>query len=126
MDGMNKHYSNEHSSAEVVINPDLPASLSGVLEVVRVWTDPEARKQGFATELIKSIIDDADIEGRVLILRPKTFGNVGLENLAKWYERFGFSTIQNKPVQLMARMPQVYKAKLSSVSGAAMEAVRGR
>ncbi len=125
MDGMNKHYSNEHSSAEVVINHDLPASISGVLEVVRVWTDPEARNQGFATELMKSIIEDADIEGCVLILRPNTFGKVGLENLAEWYERFGFSTIQIKPVQLMARMPQVYKAKLSSVSGAAMEAVRG-
>ena len=122
---MNKHYSNEHSSAEVVINPDLPASLSGVLEVVRVWTDPEHRKEGFATELLKSIIEDADIDGAVLILNPKTFGRVGLENLAPWYERFGFMTIQKKPVQLMARMPQVYKTRISAVAGAVSEAVRG-
>ena len=122
---MNKHYSNEYSSAEVVINPELPASLSGVLEVVRVWTDPEHRKEGFATELMKSIIEDADIEGRVLLLSPKTFGRVGLENLGSWYERFGFMNIQKKPVILMARMPQIYKAKLSPMANAVMEATRG-
>jgi GNAT superfamily N-acetyltransferase len=122
---MNKHYSNEHSSAEVVVNTDLPDSLAGVLEVIRVWTDPEHRKEGFATDLMTEIINDADIEGRVLILNPKTFGRVGLENLAPWYERFGFMTIQKKPIQLMARMPQVYKTKLSPVAGAAMEIARG-
>lgn len=119
---MNKHYSNEHSSAEVVTTTI--AGAEGVLEVVRVWTDPEARKQGFATELIKDICNDADIEGRVLMLNPKPFGRVGLENLAPWYERFGFAVIQRNPV-LMARMPQIYKTKLNAVAGAASEAVRG-
>jgi GNAT superfamily N-acetyltransferase len=90
-----------------------------------VWTDPEARKQGFATELLKSIVDDADIEGVVLMLNPKPFGRVGLENLAPWYERFGFMTIQRKPVVLMARMPQIYKAKMTTIAGAVSEAVRG-
>lgn len=123
---MNKHYSNEHSSAEVVVNTQLPASLNGVLEVVRVWTDPEARKQGYATELMKSITEDADIEGVVLILTPRTFGKTaGLEDLAKWYARFGFQTIQTTPVKLMARMPQVFKCKLSAVAGAASEVSRG-
>ena len=120
---MNKHYSNEYSSAEVV-SANIP-SAPGVLEVVRVWTDPEHRKQGFATELLKSIIEDADIEGAVLMLNPKPFGCVGLENLAPWYERFGFATIQTKPVRLMARMPAVYKTNLSPVAGAVSEAVRG-
>jgi predicted GNAT family acetyltransferase len=122
---MHKHYSNEHSSAEVVINPNLPASVSGVLEVVRVWTDPEARKQGFATELMKSITEDADIEGRVLMLHPKTFGRVGLEDLPPWYERFGFSVIQRHPVVLMARMPVVYSPVFSVIAGAVSELTRG-
>jgi GNAT superfamily N-acetyltransferase len=123
---MHKHYSNEHSSAEVVANANLPASLAGVLEVVRVWTDPEARRQGYATELVKSIVQDADIEGVVLILTPRTFGrSAGLEDLAKWYERFGFAVIQKKPIVLMARMPQVYKTKLSPIAGAASEVARG-
>lgn len=123
---MNKHYSNEHASAEVVANANIPASLAGVLEVVRVWTDPEARRQGYATELMKSIVEDADIEGVVLILTPRTFGKTaGLEDLAKWYERFGFATIQTQPVRLMARMPQIYKTKLSPIAGAASEVARG-
>jgi GNAT superfamily N-acetyltransferase len=123
---MHKHYSNEHSSAEVAANANLPASLAGVLEVVRVWTDPQARRQGYATELVKSIVQDADIEGVVLILTPRTFGrSAGLEDLAKWYERFGFAVIQKKPIVLMARMPQVYKTKLSPIAGAASEVARG-
>lgn len=112
---MNKHYSNGHSSAEVV-NTTIPCA-DGVLELVRVWTDPEARKQGFATELLKDICNDADIDGRVLMLNPKTFGSVGLANLVPWYHRFGFDVIQKNPV-LMARMPQVYKTKLSAIAGA--------
>jgi GNAT superfamily N-acetyltransferase len=119
---MNQHYSNEHSSAEVV--PATTPGIEGVLELVRVWTDVEARKQGFATELVKDICNDADIEGRVLMLTPKTFGRVGLEDLAHWYERFGFVTIQKKPVVLMARMPQVYKTKMSPIAGA-VESLRG-
>lgn len=120
---MNKHYSNEHSSAEIVATTI--AGAEGVLELVRVWTDPEARKQGFATELLKSICEDADIEGRVLMLNPKTFGRVGLENLVPWYERFGFMVIQDKYTVLMARMPQIYKTKLNTVAGAVLELNHG-
>jgi GNAT superfamily N-acetyltransferase len=122
---MHKHYSNEHSSAEVIVNPELPESLSGVLELVRVWTDPKHRKQGYATELMKSIVEDADIESVVLILNPKPFGSNGLENLAPWYERFGFTTIQQKPIPLMARAPQEYKAKMKTISNAVSELFSG-
>jgi predicted GNAT family acetyltransferase len=120
---MNQHYSNEHSSAEVVTTTIEGAE--GVLEVVRVFTDPEARQQGFATELLKDICNDADIEGRVLMLNPRPFGRVaGLADLALWYARFGFAVIQKQPV-LMARMPQIYKTRLSPVAGAVSEVVRG-
>ena len=119
---MNKHYSNEHSSAEVV--PTNIKGAEGVLEVVRVWTDPDARKQGFATDLMLEICNDANIEGCVLMLNPKPFGRVGLENLVPFYERFGFDVIQRNPI-LMARMPQIYKTRLSAIAGAVSEAVRG-
>ena len=102
---MKPHYSNEHSSAEVV--KTTIAGADGVLELVRVWTDPEARRQGYATELMQSLCADADREGRVLMLNPKPFGQVaGLVDLARWYERFGFVVIQQTP-RLMARRPQV-------------------
>ncbi len=120
---MNQHYSNEHSSAELVTPK--AKGINGVLELVRVWTDPEARKQGFATELVRSICDDADVEGRVLMLYPKPFGRVGLESLAPWYERFGFVTIQTDPVQLMARKPQPYDLRLNSIASAVAEVTHG-
>jgi GNAT superfamily N-acetyltransferase len=119
---MNKFYSNEHSSAEVVDTTIKGAE--GVLELVRVWTDSDSRKQGYATELLKVICNDADIEGRVLMLNPRAFGaGGGLENLAPWYERFGFAVIQRNPM-LMARMPQIYKTKLNSMASAASESLR--
>ena len=121
---MNKHYSNAHSSAEV-ISTSIPGA-EGVLELVRVWTDPDERKQGFATELMISIIADADIEGCVLMLNPKPFGRVGLEKLTPWYSRFGFVIIQNHPTVLMARMPQIFKITLSSTAAAASELIHGR
>jgi GNAT superfamily N-acetyltransferase len=123
---MKKHYSNEHSSAEVVEPTSLPPSLKGVLEMVRVFTAPNGRKQGFATELVKSICSDADIEGVVLMLSPKTFSTGGLTDLQAWYERFGFQVIQRKPVVLMARMPQVFKVKMTDLGAASSEVVNGR
>lgn len=122
---MHKHYSNEHSSAELV-TPALPQSLSGVLELVRVWTDVEARKQGFATELVKAICNDADIESVVLMLTPRTFAAGGLNELQAWYERFGFRVIQRDPIVLMARMPQMFKAKMTDMGAAASEVANGR
>ena len=122
---MHKHYSNEHSSAEVVVPTTLPKSLEGVLELVRVWTDPEYREQGFATELMQSIIHDADVEGVVLMLQPRAFGAKGLEDLQPWYARFGFTVIQRSPVVLMARMPAVYKTKFSAIGAAVNEATNG-
>lgn len=102
---MHAHYSNEHASAEVVRNASLPEELSGVLEVVRVWTDPEHRGQGYASAVMNEVIRDADRTGTVLMLKPTPFGRVGVLDLVGWYGRFGFIVIQNKPV-LMARQPQ--------------------
>jgi predicted GNAT family acetyltransferase len=124
MDGMNTLYINEHSSAEVVANHELPTHLKDVRELVRVWTDSEFRKQGFATELLKTVCNDADIEGVVLMLNAKPFSTGGLNDLAPWYQRFGFMTIQKKP-HLMARMPAVYKTRFNSVAGAVSELVGG-
>ena len=124
MDGILGHYSNQHASAEVVEATALPPGMDGVQELVRVWTDPDQRKQGYATELVKAICNEADITGTVLMLQPKTFGRVGLQDLAPWYARFGFAVIQASPV-LMARMPQIYKTTFSPIASAVSEAIRG-
>lgn len=124
MDGMKKFYQNEYASAEAITNPGLGPKLRDIREIVRVWTDPEHRKQGYATELMKTICEEADLTKTVLMLNPKMFGNPGLKELPRWYARFGFMTIQQSP-HLMARMPQVYKTKFSTIAGAASEVVRG-
>lgn len=105
MDGMNAHYSNEHASAEVVRNTSLPEGMESVLEVVRVWTDPEHRGQGYASAVMNEVIRDADRTATVLLLNPKPFGRVGVLDLVGWYQQFGFVVIQQKPT-LMARQPQ--------------------
>lgn len=123
MDGltMHAHYSNEHSSAEIVKTTIKGAE--GVLELVRVWTDVEARRQGYATDLMMAIIDDADAGSDVLMLSPKPFGSgKGIKELAKWYKRFGFVVIQKEPL-LMARMPQADKQKMKI--GEALETTNG-
>lgn len=103
---MKSEWSNEHARCKVTRNPDLPAHMDRVREITSVWTDPEFRKQGFATELMKAVTDEADITRTVLILQPKEFGKSdGLKDLVSWYKRFGFVKTQNNPV-LMARAPE--------------------
>lgn len=114
---MKTEYANEHASCQVVRNPELPAEMDRVLEVCKVWTDPDNRKQGFATELLKAVCDDADADGIVLILQPREFGHSsGLKELEAWYKRFGFMRTQNNPV-LMARAPTA-NYSLSGISQA--------
>jgi len=106
---MKTDWSNEHASCKVTQNPDLPAHMDRVREISRVWTDPKHRKQGFATELMKAVTDEADILGIVLILQPLNWGRSGgirsPKDLEAWYKRFGFVKTQNNPV-LMARAPE--------------------
>lgn len=121
---MKQHWNNEHASCQVVKNPDLPADMERVRELVKVWTDPQHRKQGFATELVKSVCDEADASGVVLILQPKAFGHVkGLEDLERWYKRFGFVRTQNNPI-LMARAPS-FQPRVTGVVHAIDGVIRG-
>jgi predicted GNAT family acetyltransferase len=124
MDGMKREWSNEFASLQVVANPELPAHMGDrVREVVKVWTDPGHRAQGYATELMKQVCEEADVEGVVLILQPRPFeNNISKDKLIAWYKRFGFVKLQDKPV-LMARAP-TFKVRMSMV-GAAVEQMRG-
>ncbi len=123
MDGLMKtEWSNEHANLSLAMNPELPAHMERVREVVKVWTDPEHRKQGYATELLKQVTDEADVAGFVLMLQPKEFGKSnGLKQLEHWYERFGFVKIQGNPV-LMARAPS-FKASVTATGYAAAVSV---
>jgi GNAT superfamily N-acetyltransferase len=125
MDGrMKQRYENEHASCEVVKNPELPPEMDRVRELVRVWTDTEHRKQGYGTELVQSVCDDADAENVVLILQPRPFGHKhGLTALEGWYRRFGFIRTQDNPV-LMARAPS-FRPRVTGIAQAVDGVVRG-
>ena len=117
---MKTEWKNEHASCRVVQNTELPSDMERVREVVSVWTDEDHRRQGYGTELMQAVCDEADVEGMVLILQPRPYGTdyskceqmirpslireLDEHKLIAWYHRFGFINTQNKPV-LMARAP---------------------
>ncbi len=92
-------------SLSVVKNPDV--DLAGVFEVVNLFTQPESRKKGLASELMRKLCSRADTYQCVLMLQPKPFGRGRqFKGLEQFYEKFGFKRIQDEPV-LMARPPQI-------------------
>jgi GNAT superfamily N-acetyltransferase len=126
MDGglVKQLWSNEHARCEVVKNPELPPEMDRVREVVRVWTDPEHRRQGFGTQLMQAVCEEADCERIVLILQPRPYDTgIGKDKLIAWYKRFGFVKTQDKPV-LMARAPS-FRVRQSMVGAAVEKVTRG-
>ena len=93
-------YSNEHSSAKVVESKALNG-MDGVLELIELKTDEGYHKQGFGTQLLLEICNDANDEGIVLLLHPRK------DWLVNWYKRFDFKRIQTEPIILMARPPRL-------------------
>jgi GNAT superfamily N-acetyltransferase len=77
----------------------------GLREISKLETPVEHRGKGHATELLKAICEEADTQSLVLLLHVAPFGEaeLGASQLERWYERFGFQTIQEEP-KLMARM----------------------
>lgn len=117
---MKSDWKNDHCSLQVIDNPAI--GLGRVREVVRVWTDPEHRNQGYATDLLNQVFEEADTLQFVLVLQPKEFGKSnGLKDLRKFYEKFGFIKIQDKPV-LMARAPTFNPERKPMIQ--ALEAMR--
>lgn len=78
---------------------------NGLREISKLETPVEHRGKGHATELLKAICDEADTQALVLLLHVAPFGDtdLGASQLERWYEKFGFQTIQAEP-KLMARM----------------------
>lgn len=81
---------------------ELPAHLSGIVEVSQVFTPEDKRKQGRARALLTKICQEADDCATVLMLMPD-------EGLVDFYAWHGFRLIQDNP-PLMAR-PIINAAK---------------
>jgi len=79
-----------------------------VLQIKNLFVEPEHRNKGQASALITSIASKADDAHYALIVNPDPAEEeVTIENLVKLYERHGFKHLQDKPVLLYVRMPNV-------------------
>lgn len=89
-----------------------------LLEISDLATWPTERNKGHATSLLKEVCQEADESQTLLVLVPNSFDTNALttDQLEKWYEKFGFKRIQDKPV-LMCRDPKrkVYDIESDSV-----------
>lgn len=104
---MKTFWQNEHSRLRLQKSDALPESLDRVRELIGLTTDSKFRKQGFASKLMKEVCNAADFEQIVLLLQPRSFDfKQSSKTLEKFYVKFGFIKIQNKPT-LMARRPLI-------------------
>jgi len=77
-----------------------------IVELSALFCPAAQRREGFATALVGEICNEADDEGKVLLLHVAPYAPGGLDKaqLTQWYaDRFGFQAIQAEPL-LMARM----------------------
>lgn len=121
-------YKHGQATCELKRSGSLPKEMrDGIRELVKLHTPVERRKNGDATELLRSICDEADTQRIVLMLTVEPFGDpdLGASQLEAWYEKFGFMVIQSEP-RLMARMvgatPRVLNPVTAAV-GRAIEAI---
>lgn len=103
--------SHEAASLQVRISMALPKHLrERTREITKLHTPAAEQGNGYATELVKQVCDEADQAGITLVLWPRPYGNdIALSQamLCDWYARFGFRMIQPEPI-LMARAPGLY------------------
>lgn len=103
--GVRKHGA---ASCKVGFTMSVPSHIrGGMREISAIEVPAKERGKGDASALLDRICAEADLTGKVLMLTPQPYGNVGLnqDELQDWYARFGFQVIQAKPL-MMARQAQ--------------------
>jgi GNAT superfamily N-acetyltransferase len=103
------------ATLKLSFNTTVPAHLrGGLLEVSHVFTPEQHRNQGYASMLIQKVCSEADEAGKVLLLMPKGYDTMPLDQAAliDWYSRYGFEPIQASPVVLARRVGSVVRVKM--------------
>jgi len=63
----------------------------GKLHIKFIYTEPEYRKQGLASSVLRQILDIADKNKVSVIIQPNSLdSSLETRELIKWYEKFGF------------------------------------
>lgn len=106
----------EGASLQVRISLALPKRMRDrTREITKLHTAEQFQRQGYATQLMLDVCEEADRNGMTLMLWPRPYGDdIALSQamLIRWYQRFGFQVIQPDPV-LMARPPGVAVQQLN-------------
>jgi hypothetical protein len=94
------------ASLRVAIAEGLPVGMwEGSRELISIHST--AQGHGEATALMWAVCGEADSASVVLIVQAQPFApGLTLEQLRKWYGKFGFVPIQEKPCVLLARQPE--------------------
>lgn len=59
--------------------------------ITRINVMEQYRGQGYGTRILNMILEDADKEGKRLLLEPVPSGGLDQKELEAWYERHGFT-----------------------------------
>ena len=94
------------ASLRVAIAEGLPVGMwEGSRELISIHST--AQGHGEATALMWSVCREADNASMVLIVQAEPFApGLTLDRLRKWYSKFGFVPIQERPCVLLARQPE--------------------
>ena len=68
---------------------DLVEYLKGFV-ITRIFVPPEHQGQGYGSQVLKLVLDDADAEGIILYLTVNAYGALSAKQLRDWYRRHGF------------------------------------
>lgn len=87
----------------------------GIRQVKDFLVEHSKRRQGYGTKLMQRVCTEADGACIVLLVHVEGFKNPTMDDdqLAAWYARFGFRTIQEEPARLMVRMPRIVEQAIA-------------
>lgn len=112
-EGTRKH---ESATLKVAIPTSVPLKLrDGMRELIAVHTPDEDRRKGYASKLLKAVVEEADLAGIVLMLTVRDDGDMNSQQLMAWYTKYGFKAIQMHPV-IMARQPRTVQARIQRMA----------
>ena len=88
---------------------DLCAFVDGAWLVCRINVPSGYRGQGYGTELLRRVCEEADAEEVVLVLEVNAYGDLNDDQLREWYSRYGFEEVEDPEdtfYEYMRRMPE--------------------
>lgn len=91
-----------------VIADLIPDYVEGMTAISRIHVLPPFRRLGYGSTVLRRIIRDADSEGVTLCLEINPYGEMTYDQLAKWYESYGFHLSQSySESKLYVRSPNI-------------------